>query len=109
MAGILEECNHVGVLYKHRQQKTESTSKSNKWLPAKKTVLPEKSRFIVPLGKAFIKEGIAKAKKGVNLSKLTRSDVKKLKLLVRHNAYVLTHRYVLCVRQYICSYKYLKC
>ena len=44
MAGISQVCNYVGaLLYKCMQQNTEevsSTSKSNKWLPARKTVPP---------------------------------------------------------------------
>ena len=44
MAGISEVCNHVGaLLYNCMQQNTEevsSTSKPNKWLPARKTVPP---------------------------------------------------------------------
>ena len=41
---VQRACNHVGaLLYKCMQQKTEetsSTSKPNKWLPARKTVPP---------------------------------------------------------------------
>ena len=83
MAGISEVCNHVGaLLYKCMQQRTDvlSTSKPNKWLPAKQNVNPVPALNLVIITAKIDKRSsqIVKSKEAICSVKATSSYLRQL-------------------------------